>query len=144
MRRADQGGRAAEGEGRAEEIIGGAVAGGESFELSPTPAAAVEEIGFPLAGVTIHGGNIRADERFAAREVDGVAEVIAGGAVARGELLRFAQGANRAAKDISRALAEAALNGGVVGADQRRPAIERDGFAEAVIRCAITGGELLG
>ena len=103
-RRPDQGGVAGEGDGVAEVVAGGAVAGSELRLLAPARSGAREHVGRALVGGGADVVAVRPDQGGVAGEGDGLAEAVAGGAVAGGELrlLEGEQGQRRRGEPLRR------------------------------------------
>jgi len=127
----------------AEIVIHRSVAGNERVGLAPVAARFGEQIGFALIGVATDRGGVRADESGAALERERIAEVSARRTVVRGQLLSLAPTVVRFSKEVGRALPLMAVDKRIERADERGVAIEGDRLTEAIIRCAVAGGELL-
>jgi hypothetical protein len=143
VRRANERSRAVPRQCGSEIVIHRSVAGNERVGLAPVAARFGEQIGLALIGVASDRRSVCAYEGGAAIEGDRIAEVGVRRTVARGELLSFAPTVVRLGKDVGRALQGMAVDSRIVRADESGAAVEGDRFTEAVISCAVAGGELL-
>ncbi len=142
VRGADQGGGAREGDRTTEQVVGGAVGGGELGLLGPGAARIGENIGRPLVSVRADLVVVGTDQGRGARDGDRITELVVGPAVGSGELGLLGPVTCRVGENVNRPLAGVRADLVVRGTDQGGTARDGDRITELVVGPAVGSGEL--